>query len=265
MCSHMVNSDDSPWRELSTVKTATAVVEMLAELNAAGVTEVAEQLDIPKSSAHAQLSTLETTGYLTRNGSEYELSPQLLLLGEHVRNGNPLFQFGREQAEALAEETGHYSHLFIEEDGLGVNIYEARGELAGDYSYQSLKLQRKEPLHITATGKAILAELPDARVDEIINKHGLESRTEHTISDRAELLDDLKTAKERGFTVNDEEEVEGFRAVGAPVCVDDGTILGAISVSGPKAFFDAERFEVEMPKRVTRAANMIEVSYNMAQ
>lgn len=260
-----MNSSDSSWRELSTVRTASAVIETLAKRDGAGVTEIAEQLNMPKSSAHAQLSTLEAVGYLTRNGSEYQLSHRLLLLGEHVRSSDPLFQFGREQAEALAEETGHYSHLFVEEDGLGVNIYEARGELAGDYNYQSLKLRQKEPLHITATGKAILAELPDTKVDRIIDKHGLEPRTEHTISNRAELLDDLKIAKDRGFTVNDQEEVEGFRAVGAPVCVDDGTVLGAISVSGPKAFFDAERFEAEMPKRVIRAANMIEVSYNMAR
>lgn len=261
----MANNDGSSWRELRTVRTATEIIDILAEIESAGVTEIAERLGCSKSSIHSQLSTLEAAGYLTRSGTDYRLSHQILLLGEHIRNNTPLLQFGRDQAEALADETGHYAHLCIEEDGLGVNIYEARGELASDYDYQSLKLQRKEPLHITATGKAILAQMAKSEVQDIIDEHGLEKRTPYTITDERGLFDALGTIRKRGFAVNDEEEIEGFRAVAAPVCVDDGRVLGSISISAPKAFFDAERFETTIPKLVTQAANMVEVQANMVQ
>lgn len=260
----MAKNEASSWRELQTVRTAVEILEILAETESAGVTEIADRLECSKSSIHSQLSTLEAVGYLTRSGTSYRLSNGLLLIGERIRSNTPIFRFGRKQAEALAAETDHYAHLYVEEDGLGVNIYDARGELASDYDYQSLKLQHKEPLHITATGKAILAQKPDTEIRDIIEEHGLERHTPHTITDEQVLLDELETIRKCGFAVNDEEEIEGFRAVAAPVCVDNGNILGSISVSAPKAYFDAERFETTIPKLVTRAANVIEVQYNMA-
>ncbi len=261
----MENNGGSSWRELQTVRTAVAVIDALAEMDGAGVTELADRLECSKSSVHAQLSTLEAAGYLMRDGTDYRLSYHLALLGEHVRNTDPLVKFGRDQADFLAEETGHYSHLFVERDGLGVNIYQARGDVASDYEYQSLKLQRKEPLHITATGKAVLTQLSDDEIDTIVDEHGLTGRTAHTITDRETLFKRIETGRERGFTINDEEEIEGFRAVAAPVRVEGGTVLGSISVAAPKAFFDADRFEETIPELVVRAANMIEVQYNMSQ
>ena len=249
---------------LQTVGTAIELIEALAETGGAGVSQLAERLDASNSSVHSQLATLEQAGYLSRDGQKYQLSHRFLLLGEYVRNSNPLFQFGRKRVDDLAEETEHYAHLFVEEDGLGVNIYEARGELASDYEYQSLKLQRREPLHITATGKAILAEFSKEKVRTIVERHGLERRTENTITNIEDLLAELTAIRRQGFATNDQEEIEGFRAVAAPICVDGGTVLGSVSVSAPVAYFDEEKFNNSIPEKVIRAANTIEVDYNMS-
>ena len=113
------------------------------------------------SSAHSHLSTLYQAEYLVKETGEYRLSYEFLMIGAYVRNSSDLFRFGRGEADALADQTGHYVHLFTEEKGLGVNIYEARGDLADEYDYQSLKLQRRESLHVTASGKTILASLDE--------------------------------------------------------------------------------------------------------
>lgn len=259
-----MEKENSSWRELQTVGTAIDVIEALAETEGAGVTQLAARLDVSSSSIHSQLATLEQAGYLVRDGQQYQLSHRFLLLGEYVRNSNPLFQFGRRRADDLAEETEHYAHLFVEEDGLGVNIYEARGELASDYDYQSLKLQQREPLHITATGKAILAEFSEKKVRAIVEQHGLERRTENTITDIEDLFAELENVSQQGFATNDEEEIGGFRAVAAPVCVDGGAVLGSVSVSAPVAYFDDKEFNNSIPTKVIRAANTIEVDYNMS-
>ncbi|WP_380676529.1 IclR family transcriptional regulator [Salinigranum sp. GCM10025319] len=252
------------WRTLQTVERATEVIRVLSELDGAGVSTVAERLDMSVSSAHSQLATLHETGYLIKEDGQYKLSYTFLLLGEYVRNSSALFQFGRPEADRLADETGHHVHLFTEERGLGVNIYESRGEHAGDYEYQSMKLQHREPLHVTASGKAILASMDRTEVRAILNRHGLEQYTENTITDEQTLFEELDRIQEQGYAVNNEEEIRGFRAVAAPVQANSGTVIGSISVAGPARLFDNREFIGEFSENVVDAANMIQVSINMS-
>jgi DNA-binding IclR family transcriptional regulator len=181
-----------------------------------------------------------------------------------VRNSSPLFRFGRTEADALADETGHYVHLYTAENDLGINIYEARGEHAGDYDYQTLKLQRREPLHVTASGKTILASLDRDEVRTIVRRHGLERYTENTITDEATLFEELDRIRERGYAVNDEEEIVGFQAVAAPVQAHGDAVIGSISVAGPTRFFDDRELREEMSEQVINAAKMIQVNINMS-
>lgn len=262
--SHMEDNGDSSWRTLKTVERATEIIRVLSKLDGAGVSAVAEQLDMSVSSTHSQLATLHQADYLVRDGDEYRLSYEFLLLGEYVRNSSMLFQFGRSEADALADETGHYVHLFTEENDLGINIYESRGEHAGDYDYQKLKLQRREPLHITASGKTILANLSTERVESIIQRHGLEEYTENTITDKTALFEELEQVRTQGYAVNDEEEIVGFQAVAAPIQGESETVIGSISVAGPTRFFDDNELREEISEQVVNAANMIQVNINMA-
>lgn len=250
-------------RTLKTVDTASAVLEGLVELDGAGVTELADHLDVSKSTAYTYLKSLEGQEFVSKRGDTYRLSYRFLLLGEYVRNDSLLYRFGRGEVDRVAEELGHYAHLVVEEYGRGVSIYEAKGESAADYEYQETKLQRPSPLHVTASGKAILSQLPEERVDEVVDEHGLERWTEHTITEDAALREELETVRERGFAYNDEEEIEGFRAVAAPVCGADGSVLGAVTVSGPTSFLDDESLRTGLPEHVTTAATNVEVSINM--
>jgi DNA-binding IclR family transcriptional regulator len=249
---------------LQTVERATEVIRVLAERNGAGVSAIADELNMSASSTHSQLATLHEADYLVKEDGEYRLSYEFLLLGEYVRNSSALFQFGRAEADALAEETGHYVHLFTEEKGQGVNIYESRGEHAGDYKYQSRKLQQREPLHVTASGKAILASLDREDVRRILDRHGLARYTENTITDESALFEELDRIRDRGYSTNNEEEIMGFRAIGAPIESTDGAVVGSISVAGPSRFFSNEELAEELPEQVVNAANMIQVNINMS-
>ncbi|WP_318571153.1 IclR family transcriptional regulator [Salinigranum marinum] len=250
-------------RELKTVRTATEVIDALLDGGPCGVTELATRLSLPKSTVYTQLNTLRNGGFVTKDGDEYQLSYKFLTLGEYVRNETTLYQVARTEVDRLADETGQYAHLVTEEHGRGIDLYKARGETGVGDTYQATKLQRRDHLHITASGKAILAHLPRQRVDEIVDEHGLGGRTDETITDRETLYERLSEIRERGYAYNDEEEVVGLRAVGAPIRRADGAVLGSISVSGPTSFVQGDRFETALPELVTSAANVIEVNINM--
>lgn len=230
----------------------------------AGVTELADHLGMSKSTMYVYLRSLEEGGLISRNDGEYKISHNFITYAEYVRNKDPLFQVGKKEIDKLANETGQYAHIVVEEKGRGINLYKARGEDAVGQDYQVAKYQQRDFLHITASGKAILAHLPRERVIEIIETHGLPGRTEETITNKDSLLEELDQIKEQGFASNDEEEIEGFRAVGAPIQSRDGDILGSLSVSGPISIFQGEKFHQEIPNKVMQVANIIEVNINMA-
>lgn len=259
----MSNDKSSSSRTLTTVVTTWDVIQGLVDLGGAGVTELATHLDLSKSTVYPYLQTLHQLGLVRKTGSQYELSYQFLLVGEYVRNESLLFDVAHEEVDALATELGQYAHLVVEENGRGNIVHHAKGENAVEYDYQRTKLEQGNPLHVTASGKAILAFLPESRVAEIIDQYGLDRLTEHTITDSDELFNALETIRERGYAYNDQEEIEGFRAVAAPIRSTDERVLGSITVSGPTSVFDDEMFDKILPTKVKNTARNIEVYINM--
>ncbi|WP_284008386.1 IclR family transcriptional regulator [Haloarcula pelagica] len=250
-------------RTLKTVSRAFDIVRALEELDGAGVTELSEHLDLSKSVVYNYLSTLREEKFVVKKGATYELSLQFLLIGEYVRYQNVLYQVGKPALDDLAEKTGEFAHLAAEEHGLGVNLYKVGGEKAVGSAYQVNKLQRADYLHFSATGKAILAYLPQERVEWIIDRYGLPAKTESTITDNAALFDELETIRERGYSLNDEEEITGLQAIGAPVRDRHGRILGSISVSGPVRRIQQSGYHDQLIRDVVNTANIVEVNINM--
>lgn len=255
-------SKDEP-RTLKTVTMASHVLEAVKDHERVGASELADHLDVSRSTAYIHLKTLEKNGFLVQRGDQYQLAFKFTVLGEYVRNQSPLYRYGKPEVDKLAEETNQYTHLVTEEDGYGINLYQVKGETSIDGEYQTEKIQRRDHLHYTASGKAILAHLPHERVADIIEQRGLPARTENTITDREALYDELEQIRDRGYAYNDAEEIKGFRAIGAPIRDSEGSLLGSLSISGPTSIMQGDRFREELPKRVMQSANVIEVNINM--
>lgn len=251
---------DTIGRHLKTVNTTVDVIQGLVELDGAGVTELANHLDLSKAAVHNHLTTLQSNRLAVKNGSTYELGLRFVTLGEYVKHQSELYEAGTGPTDDLAETTGEYAHLMTEEHGRGIHIYKARGKEAVAEDYHHLNLERPDYLHYSAAGKAVLAYLPDERVEYIIEEYGLPERTENTITDPAALREELAEIRERGYAINDEEEIVGLRAVGASIRASDGRVLGAISVSGPTSRMKGDRFRTEIPEQVMEAANIIELN-----
>jgi len=250
-------------RTLSTLATATDIVEILMHSDGATVAELANTLDMSKSTVYNYVSTLVDDNWLIKDGQVYSLSLRFFQVGAFVRMSSTLFETARPKIEELADETGETAHLSTEQHVHQIHLYKAHGEKAVGNKYHQEKLHTSSHLHDTATGKAILAALPRERVENLLQIHGLPQTTEKTITDRDELFETLAKIEQRGYAYNDEEEIKGIRAVGAPLSNQQGDVLGSISVSGPTSRLQGDRFHEEIPEMVVQIANVIEVNINM--
>lgn len=233
------------------------IVEALKRLDGGGVTDVANDLGIAKSTTYNHLRTLEDEGYVTSDGGVYRVGPKFLELVEYKRNRIGVFEKARPEVVSLAEKTNEVANAAVEEHGEGV--YVARSEGTDAVTVDAYAGKRVK-LHCTALGKTLLAELPEDRVDGIIDTHGLPERTESTITDRGDLKTALAEIRKRGYAYDDEERLPGLRCVAVPVAPNDGDLVAALSVSGPTKRVKRDLFYEEIPELLLSAANVVEIN-----
>lgn len=243
----------------NTIRSAERTLEILETIkrrDSVGVSELAAELEAPKSTVHNYLRTLERQGYLVKNDGRYRLGLRLLGLSEHVKEDLEIPRIARPEIEELAAETGELASVMVEEHGQGIYVQLRSGDEA---VYLDAKPGLRTYLHQTALGKSLLAAMPDDRVDEIVDRHGLPEATENTITDRDELFEELETIRERGYAVDNGERVSAMRCVATAIS-PNGEPRGAISVSGPSGRMQGEFFEETLPNMIQEAANVIEIN-----
>lgn len=232
------------------------ILEALLEMNGARVTELANQLDMSPSTVHSHLATLEDHEYLVKEGDIYRLSMRFVTISGHVRQRKVAYEEARNQVDMLAEETQERAQFLVEEHGKAYYVHTRTGEHAVQTNAQ---VGKRSYLHASAAGKAILAHLPEHRIDEILAKP-LNELTANTITDPAALRENLAEIRERGISFNEEESVTGLHAVGVPVQSPSGFVLGALSVSGPSNRLSGTRFREEIPQLLQGTANELELN-----
>lgn len=233
------------------------LVQSLKELDGARVTDLADELEMGKSTVHNHLQTLLEEGYVIRRGEEYHLSLEFLELGGYIRNQMEIYGVAEPEIKALAEKTGELANFAVAERGKLVYIYRSKGKQAVDLdTYAGMRAH----MHNTALGKAILAHSPRDRVESILDRHGMPSETANSITDRETLFEELEQIRSQGYAQDHEERLEGLRCVAAPIKSSDNVVRGAISVSTPKSRMRGERFNDEIPEEVRSAANVVELN-----
>lgn len=254
------DGDGSTPRLLKTVNLTCEILQTLKEVERAGVTELSERLGLSKGAVYNHLVTLRENRLVVKEDDSYQLGLRFVNFGEFVKNQSILFQEGVGETDDLATETGEYAHLMALQNGEGIQIYRAQGANAVGDEYYHRKQESADPLYYTATGKAVLAFMPENEVERILEERPLTAQTKHTVTDRETLREELSRIRERGFAWNDEEQFLGLRAVGAPIRDRDDQVLGAVSISGPISRISNEQFEDEIPKAVIEASNIIELN-----
>ncbi|PSQ25582.1 IclR family transcriptional regulator [Halobacteriales archaeon QS_9_68_17] len=231
------------------------IIEALAAVERAGVTELAEELGRSKGSVHDHLATLEQLGYVVNEGGEYRLGLGFLELGTGVRRREKLYRVGRREVEQLASSSGETASLVVEEAGEAVFLYRN-----GHGADATLRDGSRVPLYACGAGKAILANRPPAAVGTAL-RGDVEGATDRTLVDEDELRRELQTVRDQGLAFDRGELDPDRRSVAAPVVDDDGRAAGAVAVSGPTDRMTGKRFEEDVPGLVLSSANAITVEF----
>jgi IclR family acetate operon transcriptional repressor len=239
------------------VARAMRLVQIVADGPADGLplSELARALGTSKSTALSMARTLTAFGMLRdgQPGPRYTLGTGLIRLGDIARGQLPLGDVCRPLLTELSDLTKMTSRLAICDDGFPVFIERVDGP--GSVRFHTPLGQRELP-HSSAAGKAILATMTGEQVREVCGQAGLTRRTSHTITDLASLRENLALVRSNGFALDDEEDAEGIFCLGAAFFGHDGTVAGAVSVTGIKGDLPAWRVN-ELGQAVRRAADQV--------
>ena len=231
------------------------IIEALKEHTTAGVTELAEALDMPKSTVHVHLSTLRERGYVVQDDAhQYRLSLRFLDMGMMVRETQEMYEEVLPKLDELADETEEKVWWTVEENGKAVFLANSVGSHA---IRTNARIGQHIDLYRLAAGKAILANLSEERRREILGSYeyplpGFQSRED--------LADELADIRERGVAYGTEQFLRGVAGVGAPLRDNSGNVYGAISVSGPADRLDSDRLENELSDLVRGVSGELRVN-----
>ncbi|WP_049987092.1 IclR family transcriptional regulator [Halobellus rufus] len=237
------------------------VIAAVQELGRVRVTELADHLDIPPSTAQVHLNTLRKCGYVIKDDGKYKIGLRFLEHGGYARRQLDLYRAAKTHINDLAEQTGEAANLGVEENGERVLIY--KSESPNDAIYDNAPTGERTHLHWTALGKALLAELPDTRIETIVESHGLPAKTPHTITDREALFEEIEAIRKRGYSIEDQDRRKGILAIGVPIIEEQtDSVAGAICVSGPRSRFWDDGIDKSLLDAVKNTANIVELQYN---
>lgn len=238
-------------------KTSFSIIEYIQEQDGARVHEIADALEMANSTAHKHLTTLEQIGYVVKRDAEYRLGMEFLFLGGYVQNSNSIYKPVKPVVRKLANRTGEQAQFIVEENGLGYHLFTAPGDQAVSID---TRIGKRIYLHANSAGKAMMAFWEQSRVDDVLDKWGLPPITENTITDRDEFIERLSTVRQRGYALNMEEHIIGYRGIAAPVRIQNQDVIGALAIGGPSHRYKREQLNEELPEIMLEAANELQLT-----
>jgi DNA-binding IclR family transcriptional regulator len=227
-------------RVLQTTNTSLKIIDLLMEFEGATMTEIGEELGLANSTVHGHLETLKENQLIVKEGNEYHIGLKFFNYGNFTRQRKPEYQYAQENVEHLATTTSEGASFCVEEHGQVIVLNSA--SRAPDPVYD---IGRVSHMHTTAVGKAILAEMDDDEVSEVVSEWGLPAYTEHTITDEERLFEEIEEVQRTGLAFNEEEMLNGLTAVAIVVERPDSSVCGALSVGGPTYRIGGEKLRAE--------------------
>lgn len=240
-------------KRIKTAEKVTSLFDYLHEEDQADLAQIADHLDLAKSTTHSYLETLIEQGLILKKESQYTLGLKFLDYGGRVRNRSNFYMVAKPQIQDLYAETGHTVHLATKEYNDLILLERINPDETVGFGAH---IGQRGHFHTPALGKAILAHLSREEVDSIISKHGLAGLTEYSITTREDLEAELEAIREQGYAVNDEEEHRNYKGVARPILLDD-RVKGAISIAGPKT--ELEMSEESIHDLLRSATDRIEI------
>jgi len=210
-----------------------------------GVTEIADQLELDKANAHRTLAALVRLGYVEQDQStrRYGATVKVVELARSVLDSRDLTVVAWPHLKSLWAASGENTHLAVLAGDHVVYVSTINGTTLLS---ANAAIGQSGPLHCTATGKALTANLPRGTAEGLIRSIDLEAFTPHTITTPEALEKELAQVRVTGYAVDDREYHPGVRCVAAPVFGISG-VMASLGISAPADRLDAERLKIVAP------------------
>jgi DNA-binding IclR family transcriptional regulator len=223
---------------VQSVDRALTVLGILARVGDAGVTEIAAELGVHKSTAFRIVATLESHGMVEQNQDrgKYRLGVGLIRLAGATTARLDVVQEARPVTRRLAADTGETVNIAVLSDQSALYL----DQIAGASALQSHNwVGQHIPLHATSNGKVLLSDLDADELDRRVPT--LASYTPETITSRDRLRSELRTILQQGYAVAVDELEIGLTAIAAPIHDAHGDVVASLSISGPTFRLDGDR------------------------
>lgn len=229
-----------PTNTVQALDRAIDLLKLLAEIDEATLTEIALRVGMAPSTAHRLLVTLQHHGIV-----DFDEARQRWMIGvEAFRVGSSFIrrthvaEAGREVMQELMLMTGETANIASYDGGdvVFLSQVETHNEIRAFF-----RIGTRGPMHASGIGKALLAQMSRAQVEEVMKKRGLTSFTPKTLSSPSRLHEDLASIRKRGWSIDDEERTLGMRCIAAPIFNAHGEAFAGISISGPAVRLSDEK------------------------
>jgi IclR family transcriptional regulator, acetate operon repressor len=219
---------------LESVDRMVAVLDALETANDQSLEQVARNSGLSESTALRYLMSLGKHDFVERSAAtgNFRLGLRLFRLGTLAVDRRDVVTLARPLMDDLLKSFGESVNLATRQHGtiVLIGVLDSPNPLR-----KGSRVGETDSWHATSLGKALLSAMTPNEAETLIDRIELSGFTPNTMTTQAALLKDLKSVRARGYSIDDEESVEGLRCVGAAIRDHDGNPTYAISVSGPKS------------------------------
>lgn len=192
------------------------------------LSDVARRTDLTRAAARRFLHTLTSLGYVRTDGRLFALNPRVLELGFSYLSSLSLPEIVQPHLERLSRDVGESVSSAVL-DGTDI-VYVARVPTRRIMSVR-ITIGTRFPAYATSMGRVLLAGLPDAERDAVLDASAREHLTDRTLTEPSALRAELDRVRDQGWALVDGELEPGLRSIAAPLHAKDGTVVAAVNVS----------------------------------
>lgn len=241
--------------QVQSVSRALQILNCFEQEEELGISELAREMMLGKSTTYALVNTLAANGFLEQSvqTKKYRLGIRNFELGRLFQQRVDWWLDARPLIRELIGPYHETIHVAMHERGQVIYFNSIKAQ---DVNVLYTQSGQRAPMHCSSVGKAMLAFLPDKYLKDYVLSKPLKSLTPNSITDVDMLLSDLQKTRQRGYAYDNEEIEMGLRCVGVPVFDMTGYPFAAISVCGPVHRMTSERME-DIAKSLKKCALLV--------
>jgi IclR family transcriptional regulator, pca regulon regulatory protein len=224
-----------------------------------GIADIAEELDMSRSTTHRYAITLVALGYLKQGAArKYRLGLRVTDLGMSAMSSTALREHAHPYLRELCERSGYTTSLAVLDGPEIVYVDRARSIRREQRKIDlGLAVGARLPAYCTAMGKILLAHLPEDEQHELISAMKLTKRAPNTITGKQALRDELAQVLEDGFAVNDQELAPGLHAIAVPVRDESRELVATVNMAAHTSMISLEELADALGPHLVSTADRI--------